>query len=420
MKRIIKKNSNKTSNIKKYQIKKERRKNLKAKPKKIKVKENNIIDVETSKENNNKENDRIKSLIRTIFNLREAKRQLLFLGIDIKNISSKLNDDLFKSCCNILSKIDRIINSKDIDHRRKKDKYFNFSKEYYKLIPHTFSFPDYNMYLINDIDKIQRELCLLELIKSYSQLEAVFQTIKNNKEENDLNNSINDSINLSVNNIENTTEEERHKNISNSFYERALSEFDFSISLMSKSSEKYKEIKDFLRLFSNEKEGPFPPLELLDLFKLTKEDDNNEEINLLWYGCEIPHLYSILKNGFRLPFKKAPSNAYIYGKGILLSDNPYRQIQKCLPKNNIAYLLVCSTPLLKPRIVHLHHKNYPEKLDKKYDSISIKNKLKKSLEESDEDPKGKQPYVHCYDFIIYDLSLIKISYIAKVQIPSTT
>ena len=112
MKRIIKKNSNKTSNIKKYQIKKERRKNLKAKPKKIKVKENNIIDVETSKENNNKENDRIKSLIRTIFNLREAKRQLLFLGIDIKNISSKLNDDLFKSCCSILSKIDRIINSK--------------------------------------------------------------------------------------------------------------------------------------------------------------------------------------------------------------------------------------------------------------------------------------------------------------------
>jgi hypothetical protein len=419
MKRISKKNNNKGANKKKCQTKKEKRKILRAKHRKKTADEKNNIDVEASNANKNEDIRKKKNLIRTIFNLREAKRQLSFLGIDIKNISSKLNDELFKSCCEILSKIDRIINSKHINHKGKKDKYFHLSKEYYKLIPHTFPFPDYNMYLINDISKIQRELCLLELIKSYSQLETVFQTIKYNKEENDLNNSVNlnDSINLSVNNIENTTEEEHHVNISNPFFEKALTEFDFSINLISHSDKKYKEINTFLEIFSIKDKGPFPPLVLIDLFELSREDDKNNEVNLLWYGCEIPHFYSILKNGFRLPFKEAPKNAYIYGKGIQFSDNPYKQLQKCLPKNNIAYLFICSTDNLNLKFIHSHHKDYPEKLDKKFDTVSIRNKIKMSFEDSDEESNDKPPYVNYYDIIIYDPSLVKVSYIAKVQIP---
>ena len=417
MKRISKKNNNKGANKKKCQTKKEKRKILRAKHRKKKADEKNNIDFEANNANKNEDINKKKSLIRTIFNLREAKRQLLFLGIDIKNIPSKLNDELYKSCCEILSEIDKIMNSKKINHKKKKDKYFNLSKEYYKLIPHTFPFPDYNMYLINDISKIQRELWLLELIKSYSQLETVFETIKNNKEENDLNNSVNlnDSINQSVNNIENPIEEEHHVNISNSFFEKALTEFDFSIDLISHSDKKYKEINQFLEAFSTKGAGPFPPLELIDLFKLSREDDKSKEVNLLWYGCEIPHFYSILKNGFRLPFKEAPKNAYIYGKGIQFSDNPYKQLQKCLPKNSIAYLFICTTDNLNLKFIHLHHKDYPEKLDKKFNTVTIRNKIKMSFEDSDEESNDKP--THYYDFIIYNPSLVKISYIAKIKIP---
>ena len=105
--------------------------------------------------------------MRTIFNAREARRQLKFLGIDFKSISSKVDDTYIKSCCDILNQIDKTINSKNYDHRKKKDIFFELTKEYYRLMPHIFPFPDYSMYLINDIEKIKREICLLELTKSY-------------------------------------------------------------------------------------------------------------------------------------------------------------------------------------------------------------------------------------------------------------
>ena len=416
MKRINKKNKNKSANKKKINKKREIRKKLKSKTKKNKINENKLIKVENA--NKSDDNYSLKALIRTIFNLKEAKRQLSFLGIDFKSLPPIIKDQFFKSCCDILVQIEKIIYSKEINHRSKKDKFFNLSKEYYKLVPHIFPFPDYNLYLINDIDKIQREICLLELIKSYYELEQQFFKIKNNKDENDLNNSnLNDSINLSVNNLENPIEEERHISISNQFFEKAISEFDYSINVVDKFSDEYEDIREFLDLYTTNKDGPFPPLNLLELFRLDKENDNFKEVNLFWYGCEIPHFYSILKNGLRLPFKEAPKNAFIYGKGILFSDNPYRQIQKCLPKNNIAFLFICSTGKLTPKFVHLHHKNYPEQLKEKYNSISIRYKIKLTLEDSDEKSKTKKPYTHYYDFIIYDLSLVKLKYIAKIEIP---
>jgi hypothetical protein len=56
-------------------------------------------------------------------------------------------------------------------------------------------------------------------------------------------------------------------------------------------------------------------------------------------------------------------------------------------------------------------------LDKKFDTVSIRNKIKMSFEDSDEESNDKPPYVNYYDIIIYDPSLVKVSYIAKVQIP---
>jgi len=408
MKKIIKKKSPLTKRI---LIKKNIRKNLKNKTKNKKKQkfEKKKSFIEEKEENTYEDNIYIKILIRTIFNAREARRQLKFLGIDFKSISSKVDDAFIKSCCDILNQIDKTINSKNYDHRKKKDIFFQLTKEYYRLMPHIFPFPDYSMYLINDIEKIKREICLLELTKSYFELENVFQKIKLNKEENDLNNSmyLNDSINLSINNSENLNEE-THKYISNLFLEKALSEFDLSITVIKNNSKKFKEIKDFVDEFSSIKGGPFPSLELLQLFKLSKIDEEIDEKNLFFYGCETVHFYSILKNGLRLPFKEAPKNAFVYGKGILMSNNPYNQIKKCLPKNNIVYLFICNVDMLKPKRVHLHHKNYPEKLRKEFNSIVI-NQIKYHFED------GTSNYG--MDFIFYDTSLIQLCYIVKLQIP---
>ena len=208
MKKIVKKSKNQPASKTKMQKKKELRNKRKIISKLEKSNQDKAVE-ENNLENKSEEIISIKKLIRTIFNVREAKRQLSFLGIDLKTTSLNINDKLFESCFKKLVEIDKLINDKKIDHKTKKDRFFDLTKQYYKLLPHSFPYPDYGMYLINDIDKIQREICLLELIKSYNELDIKFQKIKNKikelnlKEENELNNSIslNDSINLSVNNI---------------------------------------------------------------------------------------------------------------------------------------------------------------------------------------------------------------------------
>ena len=413
MKKVIKKNKKahktkkeKKKEMRKKEIVKEKQKN------KINKKNNNAI---IKEKENIEDKNKIKGLLRDIFKIREAKRQLAFVGIDYKNILLDKKEELFKKGCDLLNSIDEIINSNKMDHKSKKDKYFQLSKEYYKLIPHTFPFPDYNLYLINNIEKIKREICLLELIKSYSELEKTFNRIRNEKEENDLNSmNLNDSLNISVNNLENIPEGEHQSSISNNFYEKALLEFNYKINVVHEGDE-YNKIKYLIDSYSTEYGGPFPPLKVLEIFSLK---DSCEEINtdiLYFYGCEIIHFYSILKNGLRLPMKAAPKNAFSYGKGILLSDNPFDQIQKCLPKNNIVYLFICKVDKFSAKRVHIPHKNYPERLDKKYDSVLLKTRFNFPVEDSSDE--NSKDHMHSYNFILYHPSLAKLCYIVKVEIP---
>ena len=431
MKKIVKKSKNKPASIKKLQKKKEIRNKRKIISKIGNVNKNENIE-NCNDKNKSEEIKSIKKLIRTIFNLRESKRQLSFLGIDFKAISLDINEELFKSCFEKLVEIDKLINDKNINHKTKKDKLFDLTKKYYQLLPHSFPYPDYDMYLINEIGKIQREICLLELIKSYNELDIKFQKIKNRikeliiKEEgeDELNNSLNlnDSINLSINNIKNISEEEqlRRTIISDAFFEKALSQFDYTINLIDRNSDDFQAIDGYLNLYSKKKGGPYPPLKLVELFQMKKKNEERKTKNTFyWYGCKITHFYSILRHGFRCPNKQAPKNAFTYGKGILLSQNAYSQISKCLPKNNIAYLFVCSVNGMSAKTVHLHHKNYPQHLKENYNSIKIKRKIMMPSEDEESKDKSNEdkPYIISEDFIIYRPSLIQIDYISKVEIP---
>ena len=429
MKKIVKKSKNKPASRTKLQKKKELRNKRKIISKIDKANKDEHIEINNI-ENKSEEIKSIKKLIRTIFNVRESKRQLSFLGIDFKTTSLDINEALFKSCFEKLVEIDKLINDKKIDHKNKKDKLFDLTKKYYQLLPHSFPYPDYGMYLINDIVKIQKEICLLELIKSYNELDIKFQKIKNKikelniKEEDELNNSLNfnDSINLSINNVENISEEEQHLRniISDTFFEKALSQFDYAINLIDRNSDDFQVINGYLNLYSKKNGGPYPSLKLVELFQLKKKNEESKTKNTFyWYGCEITHFYSILRHGFRCPNKEAPKNAFTYGKGILLSQNAYSQIPKCLSKNNIVYLFVCSVNGMKAKIVHLNHKNYPEHLKENYNSIKIKRKIMMPPENEDSEDisSEEKSYIISEDFIVYKPSLIQIHYIAKVEIP---
>ena len=422
MKKVIKKIKNRPAHRKKLIKKRVKRNNVK--DKKISLKEGLMKTKEDKVILNISNPDKsLKSLVRDIFNLREARRQINFLGVDVKNISRHIGNHFIEKCAKKLNKIGKIIDNKKIEH--KSGKYFNLSKEYNELIPHNFTFRTIDEFLINNKEKIKKEIRLLELLKSYNELRRKDYYIRslNRSKEEDIKDNIsiaqNESLNMSMNNIEKSVEGENHVNISDFYYEKALYETNYIFEVMKRESEEFQKIKKFLYRYSTENLCPYKKLELLELYKLRDRDSNFKEYEyLFWLGCETPHLYSILRHGLRFPMKLESSKIYNYGPGIMISHNPYAQLQYCIARNNIAYLFIVGNNGLKSKKVHMVHPNYPEKLKKDYDSVYIEHKIK--LIESFIDDKSKKEYKYdsyC-DYIVYNLDKIKLVYLAKIEIPS--
>ena len=425
MKRIPKKTKTKPASKKKHQKKREIRKNEKDKKLSLKegLKKTNeykvILNLSEPAQN-------LKGLIRDIFNLREARRQINFLGVNLKIIKEHISEKYIDKCLDKLNEISKIINSSKFDHKKKKDLYFKYSKKYNRILPHNFSFNSYQSFLINDKLKIKNEIRLLELIKSYRELrnkDFYIKTLINEEENNSVN--LNDSLNQIGNNNEKSIEEENKANISNSYYEKAVKATNYLFNLVSEDTEEFNRIKQFLYRYSDRNMCAYPKLTLLQLFRLTKKYHTFKEYeNLFWYGCSTPHLYSFLSHGLRWPIVLKSTNIYHYGKGILISHNPYTQLKYCLARNNIAYLFVCGNNGLNSKKAHHFHPDYPEKLNKKYDSIFIEHKIRllddkdkdKDNEEEEEEEEEKPCDYYC-DYVVYDLNKINLLYIAKIQIP---
>ena len=286
------------------------------------------------------------------------------------------------------------------------------------MFPHHYSIINIDSFLINNETKIKKELRILELLLSYRELRNKDDVIRGdiyNEDNNSIN--LNDSVNLSVNNNEKSVEEENHVNISNSYYKKAFYETDYLFTLVDETNEEYKKIKQFLYRFSEEYKCPYPKLRLLQLYKLTKKEEEFKEYQLLyWYGCETPHLYSILRHGLRLPIEIKEKNIYNFGRGIMISHSPYTQLKYCLPRNNIAYLFVCGNDGLKSKIVHKHHPKYPYTLDKSFDSVCIEHKIKLTFDEENSEDYDHDYDTYC-DYIVYDKKKINLLYLAKIEIP---
>ena len=417
MKKVIKKIKHKPAQRKKLQKKRKIRQNKK---------DNKLLLREGLKKTNedkvvvnlSEPAKNLKSLIRDIFNLREARRQINFLGVDVKCISKHINKDFVEECTEKLNNICEIIKNTELEHKKKKEKYFYLSVEYNRLIPHHYPIINIDSFLINNETKIKKELRILELLLSYRELRNKDYTIREelyNEDNNSIN--LNDSLNLSVNNNEKSVEEENHVNISTAYYKKALTETDYVFKLLDEKDAEFEKIKKFLYRFSEKNKCTYPKLNLLQLYKLNKKNQGFKEYeNLYWYGCETPHLYSILRHGIRFPIKIKENNIYNFGNGIMISHNPYTQLQYCLPRNNIAYLFVCGNDGLKSKLVHTYHPNYPRHLDKSYDSVCIKHKIKVSLDEDNSEDFDMEYDIYC-DYVVYDKNKINLLYLAKIEIP---
>jgi hypothetical protein len=413
MKKIIKgrnkKPARKTNNKKKAHEIKRKPEQIKKTKKKIDKNDNKNMEIKKGKnsEITEEQKNSLKNLIRDIYNVKEARRQIYFLGIDLKAIYDEIDQNFFEKCFNKLKEIEKVIIDDEIDHKRKKNKIFTLSKEYYEIIPHTFPLPDYEKYLISTIEDLKKEIDLLELIRSYTEMSKKYSEIKESNKKDDSNED---------------KENEEKITISKSFFEKGLSAIKYTITPINEEDNEFKVIKNFMNVFSNEGKGTYPPLELLELFKLGKKnDEKNIEGYFYWYGCQIPHFYSLLTEGIKLPVHSSPKNAYDYGRGIMFSNNIYNQIKNCFPKKNIIYLFVLCAHNLKSKHVHICHRNYPKCLDKIYNSVVIKENIfipsVQEQDNNDEDEDEEKDYISSEDYVIYNPSLIDLLYIAKIQIP---
>ena len=162
MKKVIKKIKNRPAHRKKLIKKRVKRNNVK--DKKISLKEGLMKTKEDKVILNISNPDKsLKSLVRDIFNLREARRQINFLGVDVKNISRHIGNHFIEKCAKKLNKIGKIIDNKKIEH--KSGKYFNLSKEYNELIPHNFTFRTIDEFLINNKEKILKNNLMKKIKK---------------------------------------------------------------------------------------------------------------------------------------------------------------------------------------------------------------------------------------------------------------
>ena len=345
-------------------------------------------------------------LLKLIFDIKEAKKYLSFLGIDIAGLPiSNITNDVYIKALKKLNEIDNIIYRLK-SSKLKNKKLFDLSKEYYKIIPHIFHLYNINSFQIDSILKVQREIDNLELIKSISDLEIKIKEML-------YNNQSNEKCPIKI-----KTKEEHNLFL----YKKEIDSLNYEISVMSHSDHDYENIKEYLNLYSKEsKNNNYPKLILKRIYKLKKKNEciinknNSKNETLLWLGCQIPHFYSLLKNGFHLPPKEAPNAPYIYGKGIMLSTNAFEQAQKCGSRNGTGLLLACMVDVQNADEVN-NTSNFELFLKNKRDS-SIIRLSRHYYKDIYEKKKNEVNFVTYYNYMVYDLALINIRYIVKIKIP---
>ena len=367
-----------------------------------------IIDTKmmaTEKNENDKNEELPKGIIKLlklIFDLKESKKFLSFIGIDITSLPiNQFTNDLF---INKLNEIEKIITSTK-SSKFKNKKLFDLTKEYNRIIPHIYHIYNINSFLIDTSFKVQKEIVDLDLIKSVSELDSETKTFNypNYKK-------YDSSFNKKQN-------KERKELL---FYKNLLDSISYNISIVDDSKADYRDIKEYLNLYYKEsKNNNYPKLSLKRIYRLTKKENNDMKNTdnhlLLWYGCQIPQVYSILKNGFKLPAKEAPDGSFIYGKGIMLSQNAFEQAQKCSTRNGTAILLGCTVDTQNADEVN-DVTNFELLLKNKRDCSIIRLSRHFYKNVFDEEKKYESFFTY-YNYMVYDLSMINISYIVMYKVP---
>ena len=362
-------------------------------------------------EDENKDDDGLEkplsNLLRLVFDLKSFNQQMQNIGYDSDKIPlGQLSEEVLLEGYKYLNELEKIIEDKNKSNSS--NQVYDLSSKYYTLIPHNFGMNHMSKFVINSMEKIQKENELLDSIKNIKIISGVLHS-NNNTDQNK------NQISL----------------------KEKLDEFIYNIKYVAKDDLNYNIIEQYL-LNSNEIKNS-PKIRLNDVFEVEEKNigKNKNKLNiknsnkkLLWYGIGISNFVNIFKNGLKLPSPEAPIFSYMFGKGIYFSDIAIKSFYNSHPQNNIGLMLLCEVELgnieerLKADIklpqtlgkdknsVKVVGMNFPDENGNFVNKDGVIIPTGKILVNQDE---NKKSYFGFNEYIVYNLEQIKIKYITKVQ-----
>ena len=349
------------------------------------------------------------NLIRLVFDLKTMNQHIVKIGYDSDKIPlGQISSEVIKSGYQYLKQLENIINDKKDEKKINTKEIYDLSSQYFSLIPHNFGMNHMHKFVINSPERIKEENELLDSIQNIKIVSGILQQTKNN---------------------------DKDKEKSEISLKDKLNEFIYDIKYISKEENIYSIIDEYLSKSNQIKNSP--KIKLNDLFKVEEKNQfldniNNDykNIKLLWLGISIPNFVNIFKNGLSLPPPEAPIFSYMFGKGIYFSDVAIKAFYNSHPQNNIGLMLLCEVDLgnieerLKADIklpntlqegknsIKVLGMNYPDEKGSYFDENGIEIPMGNIIVNQDED---KKTYFGFNEYIVYNLTQIKIRYITKVQ-----
>ncbi|CAD8115318.1 unnamed protein product [Paramecium primaurelia] len=344
--------------------------------------------------NKSKLHQRVKELIRLIFDMKMINNQMREIGYDAKKMPlGKLAVSTIKKGFDVLKSIQDELDKKNPNHSELQ----KLTSEFYSQIPHDFGFN--KAPLIDTKEKVKAKLEMLEAIQHIQVATKILDESK-------------DDSNMI---------DENYKKL------------NIDLKYLDHNNEKVKLIKTFIQNTQG-----YYKLEVEDVFELTKEqDDKRFKKNLgnrmlLWHGSRLTNFVGILGQGLRIAPPEAPATGYRFGKGVYLADVVEKSADYCCPDptTNTGLILLCDVALGNPNIKLNSDYNasnlpkgkhctwgkarrYPP--EKSYVEMPGLPDVKVPIGKPEPSDVEKQSGLWHNEYIVYDVAQVRLKYLIKMK-----
>ena len=357
------------------------------------------FDLENSKSKLPKD---IQKLLAMIFDLETINNTMKALDLDTEKMPlGKLSTTHIKKAYGVLQELDFIIND-----AADRSRILDASNRFYTMIPHVIGGKD--LPLLDNIDIIREKTSMLD---NLLEIEVAYRILM---------------------------EEERDQEQGSQLdpIDAHYKKLNCDIKVVEKESKEYELVKEYTKKTHGPTHGDYK-LKITDVFEVARKEEQDRfkkeigNVNLLWHGSRTSNYAGILSQGLKIAPPEAPVNGYMFGKGVYFADMVSKSANYCgitsEGKENEGLLLLCEVALGDVQ-EEKHAKDIRKPKKGKSSVMGIgqiipDSKSHKTLDDGLVVPIGKplkrenakKLDLVYNEYIVYDISQIKIKYLVKTK-----